>query len=188
MLDDNFPASAVGLVDENFDVPLPRQPDPGVRVLDVVFGAQELEVGLCGEVRFDLGVGDLGELGRLPLGSGSGLADEEGGDALDEVGVLHEFAGDGVFAAEGLGDGPVGAFAELLEGNANGCGGALEDGLLGFGGPFVDLGGSCLVANSVGASDLGDSLAIEGVENLVDSVRGLETVIDGLADVAADRS
>lgn len=145
-----------------------------MRVLAVVIGAQELELRCGGEEGINIRVDDLGELGWLPLRRGPGLADEERRNALDEVGVLHELGSHGVLAAESLGDGPLLALAKLLECDADGGGRALDDGVPGLGSPRADLLG--LVGGH----------ALEGVEDLVHIVGGLEGVVDGLADVTTN--
>ena len=166
--------ASVALVDKVLQVLLPRQTNPCVRVLLVVVGAQKFKVRLGREEGVDFSVGDLGQLGRLPLWSGPRLADEQGGNALDKVWVLHELACHGMLATECLGDGPSLALAELLESDANRGGRALGDGLLGLSGPLLDL------------LKVRQHALVKSCKNRIDVVAALENVVDAFADFTAD--
>ena len=81
-------------------------------------------------------VRDLVEGGGCP-GWGLGrFGNETGGDAVDEVWVGHEVAGDVVFALEGFGNGPSFAQAHLSQGDFEAGGASFGEGLEGAGGPF----------------------------------------------------
>ena len=173
MLNGLVPAG-VTLVYKVLQILLPRQTNPCVRVLPVVVGAQKFKAGLSREESVDLSVGDLGKFRRLSLGCGPWLADEQGGNALDEVWVLHELACHGVLATECLGNGPPLTLAELLESDANGGGRTLCDSLLGLRSPLLDL------------LEVRHDALIKSCKNCLDVVAALEHVVDAFTDLATD--
>jgi hypothetical protein len=173
VLDGLLPAG-IALVHKVLQILLPGQTHPCVRVLLVVVGAQEFKVGLSREESVDFGVSDLGQLGRLPLGCGPRLADEQGRNALDKVWVLHELACHGVLATESLGNGPPLTLAKLLESDANGSGRTLCDGLLGLRSPLLDF------------LEVRQNALVKSGKNLLDVVVALEYIVDAFADLTTD--
>lgn len=96
----------------------------------------------------------------------------------------HEFAGEGVFALEGLGDCPVGAEAHLAEGYFEGGGRAGVEGLEGGAGPCWDV--CCAWGGGGGGGGLLGGFVFEGGDDGFDGVV-LEGAVYGAAEGAGEK-
>lgn len=177
VLEDLVSAYTTLTIHEGFHITILGQTDPGVRVFLVVCCGQKLEIGR-GEELVNIRVRDLGQFGGLPLRGSPGLANEKGRDSLHEVGVLHEFARDGMLATESLCDGPARASLKCLQSNSHRCRRSLLDGALCLLDPLLDILGSVLVLQN----------RLEAFVDVLNCATRSKDVVNSRANVATDRA